>query len=965
MNILLEKFNRLLKVPDKWSTEKQQRNAETLHTSYLFVFFACFVYFILPESMLAGQTAFVWGTLLYSIIGLILLRLGFLRVSSIFSVVVMWCIFTGGSFTEGGITSGSFAGNVAIVVFAGLLLGLRGALSVAAGSILAGAFYVYLSSHNSLPVPAIAYTQVNILGDFTLYIAITALFTGMAIHRIDKSTARFEEEIEERKKAEDALHKSSETLNLMFKSVADGITITDPDGIITDCNDQTLKLHGFHSKEEILGKSAFTLIVPGEHERAASNLKKALDGGPVVDVKYTFVKKDGSFFPGELSASAMTDASHSLKGFVALTRNITERKAAEVAMMESEERFRTLYENNTIGLYRTTPNGKIILANPALVRMLGYDSLEELQSRDLKSQGYEPTYPRSRFTNIIDNEGEVRGLEAEWKRKDGSTLAVRESAKGIRDLNGALMYYDGTVEDITERRQMEKEISLLASALRSINECVSITDLENTILFVNRSFVETYGWNESELIGQNIAIVRSTQSELEQAQGILRETIKNEWHGELINRRKDGSEFPISLSTTTLHDENGKAIALIGVASDITERKRTEATLRQAQKMESIGTLAGGIAHDFNNLLNAVLGQSSLALEKLPKESSAGNNITKAIKAAERAADLTRQLLAYSGKGKFLISVVNLNRIVDENAQMLGTSVPKTARLQFELGHPSPHIRADVGQIQQIIMNLIINAGEAIGSNPGVITVHTGQIELTQYDSEYWKHSSIPLAPAMYALLQVRDTGHGMKPEVLNRIFDPFFSTKFTGRGLGLAAVLGIVKGHQGGIRISSEEGKGTEFEIVFPLVDSPVMPNGWEKKKASAVDGEGKTVLLIDDEPSVLELLKDIFTEAKFTVMEALNPAEGIELYRLKRRDIALVILDYSMPGMNGKAAFEELAKINNDVMVMLCSGYTEEEMKSVFGEIRPHGFIQKPYKPIELLDKVSAILAEGNSAT
>ncbi len=1087
----LDIVKKIFTVPGRWTAEKQQRNAETLHTSYLFVFFACFVYFILPESILAGQRAYVYGTLLYSIIGLILLRLGYLRTSSIFAVIVMWCIFTAGSFTEGGITSGSFAGSVAIVVFAGLLLGLQGAISVAGGSIVAGVFYLYLSSHHLLPPPAIVYTQANILGDFTIYIAITALFTGMAIRRIDNTTSRFEREIEERKRVEQALQKSSETLNLMFKSVADGITITDPDGIITDCNDQMLKLLGFRSKGEILGKSVTTLIAADEHDQAEANMRKALDGALVVNIAHTLLKADGSSFLGELSLNAMTDELHSLKGFVALMRDITGRRVAEAAMKESEERFRTLYENNTIGLYRTTPDGKIILANPALVQMLGYDSLEELQSRDLKSQGYEPAYPRSRFINTMNSQGEVRGLEAEWKRRDGSTLAVRESAKGIRDANGVLLYYDGTVEDITEHKQMEKEISMLASALRSINECVSITDFENTILFVNRSFVETYGWGESELIGQNISMVRSMNSNLELVRGILRETIENEWHGELINRRKDGSEFPIILSTTSLLGENGEPIALIGVASDITERKRTEESLqkseekfrelfdsapigyheidangcivdvnrtelemlgyqrsemvgkpvwqfahdpertrkrviaklsgklpptqsaeqsyprkdgtafmilleerllkddsgrifgirtvmqditvskraeealRQAQKMESIGTLAGGIAHDFNNLLNVVLGQSSLALDKLPGENSARKNIDKSIKAAERAADLTRQLLAYSGKGKFLISVIDLNSIVNENVQMLGTAVPKTAQMQFELAHPSPYIRGDVGQIQQVIMNLIINAGEAIGTNSGIITVRTRHIELTQYDTEYWKHATAPLAPATYAVLQVKDTGRGMKPEVLGRIFDPFFSTKFTGRGLGLSAVLGIVRGHQGGIRVSSEEGKGTEFEIVFPLVETPVASKSGEKKAAHVVNGEGKTVLLIDDEPTVLELLTDIFTEAKFTVIGALDPAEGIELFRQYQRDIVMVVLDYSMPGMNGRTVFEKLMKINKDAVVMLCTGYTEEEMKSAFGNSHPRDFIQKPYKPSELLEKVSSLLAEGNFTT
>lgn len=355
-----------------------------------------------------------------------------------------------------------------------------------------------------------------------------------------------------------------------------------------------------------------------------------------------------------------------------------------------------------------------------------------------------------------------------------------------------------------------------------------------------------------------------------------------------------------------------------------------------------------------------MMGQSALALGKLSHESPARNHIDKSIKAAERAADLTRQLLAYSGKGKFATGEIDLNRLVKENTQMLETSVPKTAEIRFELGTPSPHIHGDVGQIQQVIMNLIINAGEATGANLGRITVRTGRIELTQNDTEYWKYTSTPLEPGTYGLLQVSDNGHGMKPEVLAHIFDPFFTTKFTGRGLGLAAVLGIIRGHRGGVHITSDEGKGTRFDVVFPIVETSATDNTTKAPTAAVADGKGRTVLVIDDEPSVMELLTDIITEAKFNVISALNPMEGIELYRTHQARIAMVILDYSMPGMDGKAAFEELVKINKGVKVLLCSGYTQEETTSAFGDIQPAGFLEKPYQPAVLLERIARVLSE-----
>jgi CheY-like chemotaxis protein len=290
---------------------------------------------------------------------------------------------------------------------------------------------------------------------------------------------------------------------------------------------------------------------------------------------------------------------------------------------------------------------------------------------------------------------------------------------------------------------------------------------------------------------------------------------------------------------------------------------------------------------------------------------------------------------------------------------MLEVSIPKTTQLRYELGTPSPHIMGDISQIQQVIMNLIINAGEAMGPNPGYISVHTNRIELPENNSEYSKYSVSPISAGSYAMLQVKDNGSGITEETLTRIFDPFFTTKFTGRGLGLAAVLGIIKGHKGGLRIESEVGKGTMFEIVWPLVEASKISNITEKKEID-VNGEGKTILVIDDESTTIELLDDVLSEANFKVISALDPIKGIELYRQHHQTISMVVLDYSMPHMDGKAAFEKLLQINKDIKVLLCSGYTEEETMSVFGIDRPTGFFHKPYSTKEFVQQVGEILSK-----
>jgi CheY-like chemotaxis protein len=356
--------------------------------------------------------------------------------------------------------------------------------------------------------------------------------------------------------------------------------------------------------------------------------------------------------------------------------------------------------------------------------------------------------------------------------------------------------------------------------------------------------------------------------------------------------------------------------------------------------------------------MNAVLGQSSLALSKLPKESPAVNNILNSIKAGERVANLTKQLLAYSGRGRFDIDEIDLNKLVKENVVMLEVSIPKTTQLRYDLGSPAPHIMGDIGQIQQVIMNLIINAGEAMGSNPGYITIRTDRIEVNQDNYEYSKYTAAPITAGRYATLQVIDNGSGISEETLARIFDPFFTTKFAGRGLGLAAVLGIIKGHKGGLRIDSEAGKGTKFEIVLPLIEASKI-SAYTQKNEIAVNGEGKTILVIDDETTILEFVDEVLSGANFKVISAVDPMKGIEIYRQHHQTISLVILDYSMPHMDGLAAFHELVNINKEVRVLICSGYSEEETLLNFGIDRPFGFLQKPYRPKTMVERVAGIIS------
>ena len=637
-------------------------------------------------------------------------------------------------------------------------------------------------------------------------------------------------------------------------------------------------------------------------------------------------------------------------------QDITERKNSEEKLLQLSRAV----EQSPVSIVITDTNGTIQYVNQKFVEVTGYSVDEAVgkNPRILKSGHTSPEEYQQLWQALLKGE-EWQG-EFHNKKKNGELYWESAAISPIVNADGITTNFLAIKEDITERKKYDVALyeskEKYQTILRTSMDGFWLADIQGRILEVNDTYCRMSGYSVQEILSMRVNDFETVETEQETADHIRKVIEKGEGRFETQHRRKDGAKYHVGINVQYRLNQGGQ---LVTVIQDITERKNSEQALRNSQKMESIGTLAGGIAHDFNNLLNAIMGQSSLALHKLPAESQAANNIMKAIKASEHAADLTRQLLAYSGRGKFHTVEIDLNSLVKENVQMLEVSVPKTTQLQYELGTPSPRIVGDVGQIQQVIMNLIINAGEAMGSNPGYIILRTDQIEIGERDTSYWKYTGIPLPPNRYAALQVRDTGSGISQETLSRIFDPFFTTKFTGRGLGLAAVLGIIKGHKGGLRIESEEGKGTLFEIVLPLATSSIPSVISEKKALSALNGEGKTILIIDDDPYVFDLLKDILTEARFTVIGASDPMKGIEMFRQDHEKIAMTILDYSMPVMDGKAAFEEMLKIDPAAAVLLCSGYTEEETLLTFGTERPKGFFQKPYKAQELLDRVAFILS------
>jgi PAS domain S-box-containing protein len=544
---------------------------------------------------------------------------------------------------------------------------------------------------------------------------------------------------------------------------------------------------------------------------------------------------------------------------------------------------------------------------------------------------------------------------------DGTLHPFLTRGMPVRDGDGKVTRWVGTNTDITEQRKIEEALATSESRLRALLESASegvvAIDESGRITLVNAKTEELFGYSRDELLGQPLGIMlperyRSAHAAHERNYFADPRTKSKSVGLDLWGRKKDGTEVPLEVSLSAV-EQGGSHLAL-ALITDITERKYAEERQRQAQKLESLGLLAGGVAHDFNNLLVGVIGNASLAQNFLRPGHPASELLERIIRSGEQAAHLTRQMLAYAGKGRFLIEPINLSQLIPEISGLVQPAIPKKIRAQLALAPDLPLIEADRGQIQQVFMNLVLNAAEAIGDQTGLITVTTGVQDIDDFDG---------LASGQYVFLEVRDTGCGMDDEIKARIFDPFFSTKFTGRGLGLAAVAGIVRGHRGAIRVSSSPGNGSSFTILFPIAAKAPGIVAVAAQKTS-LHGTG-TVLVVDDEAAVLELARQSLECYGYTVLVAESGRAAIDIFKQHHSEIAAVLLDLSMPGMSGEEALVELRKLRSAVKVVISSGYSEAETMRFFEAHRVSGFIQKPYTVTRLAEQIKSTLGNFSALT
>ena len=897
-----------------------------------------------------------------------------------------------------------------------------------------------------------------------------------------------------------------------------GIVVLDVQHRVLMCNPAFETLFGYQ-QSEILGADLDALLAPHGSMKEAEALTRRSNAGNLVREKAKRLRSDGSLVDVQILGVPIS-ADGKLIGSFGMYEDITERRRAEQAQREAEERFRSLFENATEGIFQTTTDGRYLSVNPALARMCGFASPAEMIStvEDLGKEMYADPNVRDVFKQLIEKYGSVKDFEYEVRRKDGAKIWISENAHVVRNPDGEILSYEGTIEDITARKRAELERQVTFEIIHAVNVTDNLDDLLGLIhlalkkvLYAENCFIALYepatgmfhfpffvdqfdqapppqrvgksctahvyrtgqamlipqrtfdllaaegkvelvgtpspSWlgvplrtpaatigvlvvqhyedenayteREQEFLGSvggQIALaierkrseekVRESEARLrvlvEQlpavlwtvdrnlrftsalGAGFVRLKIKPDTllgtslldyfettdqtflpiaahrravAGEPMTFHVEWKSGSYACHVEPLRDSDGQVSGAICMSLDITDRKQLEEQLRQAQKMEAVGRLAGGIAHDFNNLLMVIQGYSDLLVERLPGGDPLRRNAEQIQMASQRASSLTRQLLAFSRKQMLAPKILNVQSVVAEMEKILRRLIGEDIQLETSSATDLGLVKADRSQIEQVILNLAVNARDAMPQG-GRLTIETANVEL---DSSY-SHPPAVLSPGRYVMLAVTDNGCGMDAETQAHVFEPFFTTKEKGKGtgLGLATVYGVVKQSGGYVWVYSEPGRGTSFKIYLPRIEETTVPAGRDGKSEMQIPQRGsETILLVEDEKGVRELAREYLASSGYTVIEAEDGHTALELAAMHVGQIHLLLTDVVMPGISGRELAERVSQIRPGIKIIYMSGYTDQAVVH-------HGILQndavllqKPFTLMTLAGKLREMLA------
>jgi PAS domain S-box-containing protein len=786
--------------------------------------------------------------------------------------------------------------------------------------------------------------------------------------------ARMEELEARHQKNNHALRESEEKYRGILENMDDAYYEVDLKGNYAFFNEAMISKTGY-SREELTGMNYRQVLTPETHQQVKqifSNVYKT--GQPVRIFEYDLIRKDGAKRNFEAWVSPIFDKDNRITGFKGMANDVTNRKQAEDDLKESrerlkrsEERYRVILDNMEEAYYEVDLNGNHTFYNETTLRNLGY-TREEMLGMNYRQYVDEENAQKiyEAYHRVFITGETIKGMDWVLRTKAGTKMPVEGSVSLMRDSQGNPIGFRGVVRDITKRKEAEKELRESEEKYRLLAEkaMMGIFWINDSFqfIYVNDHLCKILGRSRSEVVGKNFREVLSDNSlDLVSERYIRRqrgEEVPDRYEIEVV--RPDGEVRRIEMMVAIMLDKSGRMNS-IGQAIDITERKQAEEErerlqqqLTQAQKMESIGRLAGGVAHDFNNMLGVIMGHAEIAMMKADPLQPFYKDLQEISKAAGRSANLTRQLLAFARKQTVTPKVLVLNEVVEGMLKMLQRLIGEDIELLWLPDSPRSMVKVDPGQIDQILANLCVNARDAI-AGVGKIIIETGN---AVFDEDFCS-SHIGFSPGDYVMIAVRDNGCGMDKETLDNLFEPFFTTKNVGQGtgLGLATVYGIVKQNGGFIHVDSDPGHGATFSIYLPRHAGKTEPLRKDDQGTSATRGN-ETVLLVEDEPAMLEMTTLILEQLGYNVLKACTPGEAIHIAENHPGNIHLLMTDVVMPEMNGRDLARKILSLYPDIKRLFMSGYTADVI--VHQGVLDEGvhFISKPFSVKGLADKVRETL-------
>jgi PAS domain S-box-containing protein len=795
-------------------------------------------------------------------------------------------------------------------------------------------------------------------------LAVTLVYESIksrAIRDLERAFEQIRAEEGRRAASEEALRESEKRYRTLFENALVCIHEIGPDGRILSMNPVGLQILGVNTEDDVSGMPYLDIVAPADRPRVASLLDEAY-AGRVCEFEFDAILGSGrrrfasSFIP--LSGEDGTVAK-----LIGHTHDVTERTRATAELKASEQKYQDLYENAP-DMYVSVDavTAQIVECNQTLA-----DALRTTKQEIIGRQIFDLYQPdcRAGVDQVFDSfvkSGEAEGEDLRLRRDDGTSIDVSLKVSAVRDSDGRILYSRSAWRDVSERKRAEEALresqERLAMALDATSEGVWDWNLVTGEVLFSRRWMESLGYEPGDFpnhVSAWEALVHPDDMPR------VRTALEAHFEGrtriyECENRllMKSGEWRPnLDRGRVVRRDANGKPLRMVGVDIDIADRKQAEEALRQASTLESLGVLAGGIAHDFNNLLVGILGNADLAGMDLPPDSPGRESLAAIKEASRKASDLTNQLLVYAGRAEPRVESLDLGAVLAESVRLVRSSLDRGVAIQYQVPPDATRIDADATQIRQVLINLLINASEALGPQQGTIRVVTGVMNATrEYLAGCYVGDELPEGD--YAFVEVSDDGCGMDAQTLTKIFDPFFTTKSLGRGLGLASALGIVRGHRGGVRVDSDLGRGTTFRLLFPASTSEPTETA---VRAPRVDAHG-TVLVVDDEKTVLSVAERMLTRLGFDVVTVTTGRDALALLRERSDPFEAVMLDVTMPQMNGELTFEELRRLRPDLPVLFCSGHSARDGAALTASRASTAFLRKPFTVVDLADALAGLL-------